>query len=95
MTKYITVTPSQAKSLVDRWNDLANSSYQLTYDEAHLIMDRDNFDADLVEFGVAPVEVSRHASKTGNPVDLAVWASDVSISPDLSLIGLKQRGLAQ
>ena len=82
MSVHISITQSQARHLVDQWNDLANSSYQLTYDEAHLIMAGDNFDDDLVEYGVAPVELKGAWSKTGNPVDLAVWSSDVCIEED-------------
>ena len=79
MSVHISITHSQAQHLVNQWNDLANSSCQLTYADAHLIMGGGNFDSDLIEYGVAPVEIKGAWSKTGNPVDLAVWASDVCI----------------
>ena len=75
----ISITQSQAVDLVDEWNALANSRSNLAYTEAHLIMDGDNFDAELIADGVTTVEVGRLQSASGKPETFNVWASDVCI----------------
>ena len=82
MSFHISITHSQAVNLVDEWNALASSRAQLTYDEAHLIMSGDNFDAELIDDGVTTVEVGRFYSASGNPETFNVWASDVCIEEE-------------
>ena len=82
MSNRISITHSQAVNLVDEWNALANSSNQLTYAEAHLIMSGDNFDDDLVDDGVTTVELRPSQSASGNPETFNVWASDVCIEEE-------------
>jgi len=84
MSNRISITHSQAVNLVDEWNALANSNNQLTYDEAHLIMSGDNFDDELIDDGVATVEVGRFQSASGNPETFNVWASDVCIEEEVT-----------
>ena len=82
MSNRITITHSQAVNLVDEWNALANSNNQLTYDEAHLVMAGDNFDDELIDDGVATVELRPSQSASGNPETFNVWASDVCIEEE-------------
>ncbi len=82
MSFHISITHSQAVNLVDEWNALANSNNQLAYTEAHLVMSGDNFDDELIDDGVATVEVGRFQSASGNPETFNVWASDVCIEEE-------------
>ena len=84
MSFHISITHSQAVNLVDEWNALANSRAQLTYDEAHLIMSGDNFDDELIDDGVATVELRPSQSASGNPETFNVWASDVCIEEEVT-----------
>jgi|TARA_B100001059_G_C17439198_1_gene381806 hypothetical protein len=77
MSIHISITHSQAQHLVDQWNELANTSHQLTYAEANLIMCGDNFDDELIADGSVSVEVGSFESATGNPATFTVWADDV------------------
>ena len=82
MSFQIFITHSQAVNLVDEWNELANSSNQLAYTEAHLIISGDNFDDELIGDGVATVELRPSQSASGNPETFNVWASDVCIEEE-------------
>ena len=80
----ISITHSQAVDLVDEWNALANSRNQLAYTGAHLVMDGDNFDAELIADGVTTVELGRLQSASGKPETFNVWASDVCIEEEVT-----------
>jgi hypothetical protein len=84
MSFHISTTHSQAVHLVEEWNALANSRNQLAYTEAHLVMAGDNFDAELIDDGVATVELRPSQSVTGNPETFNVWASDVCIEEEVA-----------
>ena len=84
MSFHISTTHSQAVHLVEEWNALANSRNQLAYTEAHLVMAGDNFDDELIDDGVATVELRPSQSATGNPETFNVWASDVCIEEEVA-----------
>ena len=84
MSFHISITESQAVNLIDEWNALANSRNQLAYTEAHLVMAGDNFDSELIDDGVATVELRPSQSATGNPETFNVWASDVCIEEEVT-----------
>lgn len=84
MSFHISITDSQAINLVEEWNALANSRAQLTYDEAHLVLNGGSIDHELFYDGVATVELRPSQSATGNPETFNVWASDVCIEEEVA-----------
>jgi len=87
MKEYITITRSQAKNLVNKWNDLANDRNQLTIDQAHLIMANPSFDEELIKDGVTSVELRGLKTVTGNPATFTVWLDDVCLTMDDTTLG--------
>ena len=76
----ITLTKTQRKKLVARYNRDVRKCYRLTEDEAHLLTGAsDDFDTDLEHGGVHYFEVSAEMSASRHIFDFEITEADVTV----------------